>query len=212
MFAVTTYFTGLAGVLVPRPASPTWPRCATARQSRLGRVVYGILALGWRGSALHWWRYEKAYLLLAGLATPLVVSVHTVVSLRLRRGHRARLALDDLPAVLRGRGHLLRLRDGADRWPSRSASVYGLKDFITDRHLDNCAKVMLATGLVVTYGYFIEAVMAVYGGGLFELRHPEGPVLRRLVDGLLDGPGAERLHPPGALVAARAAQPARRCS
>ena len=93
------------------------PDLATLRdraKTRLAQVIYGILALGWRGSARHWHRYQTAYLLLAGLATPLVVSVHTVVSLRLRRRHRARLALDDLPALLRRRRHLLRLRHGAD--------------------------------------------------------------------------------------------------
>ena len=63
--------------------STPWARSATLRdrsQSRVGRIVYGVLAMGWRGSARHWARYETAYLLLAGLATPLVVSVHTVVS------------------------------------------------------------------------------------------------------------------------------------
>ena len=93
------------------------PDLATLRdrsQSRVGRVIYGMLAMGWRGSARHWHRYETAYLLLAGLATPLVVSVHTVVSFDFAVGDRARLAHDDLPAVLRRRRDLLRLRDGAD--------------------------------------------------------------------------------------------------
>src|SRR5579871_5080182 len=79
VFAVSTYATVSAlfwfvGLI---------PDLATLRdrsQSRVGRVVYGMLAMGWRGSAAHWHRYETAYLLLAGLATPLVVSVHTVVS------------------------------------------------------------------------------------------------------------------------------------
>ena len=79
-----------------------------------GRIVYGILAMGWRGSARHWHRYETAYLLLAGLATPLVRLGAHGRQLRLRRGHRARLAFDDLSALLRRRRHLLRLRDGAD--------------------------------------------------------------------------------------------------
>ena len=73
---------GLAPVLVrrpdPRPGDPARPG-----REPLGRIVYGFLAMGWRGSARHWHRYRTAYLLLAGLATPLVVSVHTVVSLRL---------------------------------------------------------------------------------------------------------------------------------
>ena len=93
------------------------PDLATLRDratSKLGRVIYGIFALGWRGSAMHWHRYETAYLLLAGLATPLVVSVHTVVSFDFAVSVLPGLAHDDLPALLRRGRHLLRLRDGAD--------------------------------------------------------------------------------------------------
>ena len=64
--------------------------------------------MGWRGSARHWHRYEMAYLLLAGLATPLVLSVHTIVQLRLRGRHHSGLARDDFPALLRRRRDLLR--------------------------------------------------------------------------------------------------------
>ena len=85
-----------------------------AQHAASGRSIYGMLALGWRGSARHWHRYETAYLLLAGLATPLVVSVHTVVSFDFAVVDHARLAHDDLPALLRRRRDLLRLRDGAD--------------------------------------------------------------------------------------------------
>ena len=105
---------GLAAVLVrgpdPRPGDAARPGAAPASAS----VVYGMLALGWRGSARHWQRYETAYLLLAGLATPLVRLGPQVVSFDFAVAHRARLALHDLPALLRGRGDLLRLRDGAD--------------------------------------------------------------------------------------------------
>ncbi len=72
-----------------------------------------MLAMGWRGSARHWHRYEMAYLLLAGLATPLVVSVHSVVSFDFAVGHRSGLAYDDFPALLRGGRHLFRICDGA---------------------------------------------------------------------------------------------------
>ena len=104
--------------------SPTSRRCATARTSRLrARRSTASSRSGWRGSARHWHHYQIAYGLLAGLATPLVLSVHTIVSLRLRDRHRARLALDDLPAVLRRRRDLLRLRDGADAdHPARARS------------------------------------------------------------------------------------------
>ncbi len=111
VFAVSTYAT--VSVLF-------WfigliPDLATLRDDRstaLAAIIYGVLAMGWRGSARHWHRYETAYLLLAGLATPLVVSVHTVVSFDFAVAHRAWLAHDDLSAVLRRGRDLLR----ASRW------------------------------------------------------------------------------------------------
>ncbi len=129
--------------------------------------VYGIVAMGWRGSARHWHRYETAYLLLAGLATPLVVSVHSVVSLD--------FAVSILPgwhttifppyfvagAIYSGFAMVLSLVI-----PVRKA--YGLEDFITTRHLDYMAKVMLSTGLIVAYGYLIEAFFSWYTGNTFE--------------------------------------------
>jgi Ni/Fe-hydrogenase subunit HybB-like protein len=141
------------------------PDLATLRDrssSRFGRVVYGILAMGWRGSAIHWYRYDTAYLLLAGLATPLVVSVHTVVSFD--------FAISILPgwhttifppyfvagAIYSGFAMVMVLSI-----PIRA--VYGLEDFITLRHLQNMAKVMLATGLIVAYGYLMENFMSWYG-------------------------------------------------
>jgi Ni/Fe-hydrogenase subunit HybB-like protein len=167
VFAVGTYFTvsllfWFAGLI---------PDLATLRdrsQSRIGRVLYGILAMGWRGSARHWQRYEIAYLLLAGLATPLVVSVHTVVSFD--------FAISILPgwhstifppyfvagALFSGFAMVLTLTI-----PIRAA--YGLQDFITERHLNNMAKIMLATGLMVAYGYAMEAFMAWYSGEEFEM-------------------------------------------
>jgi molybdopterin-containing oxidoreductase family membrane subunit len=146
------------------------PDLATLRdrsQSRAGRVIYGILAMGWRGSAQHWHRYETAYLLLAGLAAPLVVSVHTVVSLD--------FAVSILPgwhttifppyfvagAVYSGFAMVLTLVI-----PVRA--LYGLDDFITMRHLENMAKVLLVTGLIVAYGYTIEAFMAWYSADQYE--------------------------------------------
>jgi len=146
------------------------PDLATLRdrsQSRVGRVVYGMLSMGWRGSARHWHRYETAYLLLAGLATPLVVSVHTVVSFD--------FAIAILPgwhttifppyfvagAIYSGFAMVLTLAI-----PIRA--VYGLEDFITLRHLQNMAKVMLVTGLIVAYGYMTEAFIAWYSADQFE--------------------------------------------
>jgi molybdopterin-containing oxidoreductase family membrane subunit len=146
------------------------PDLATLRdraRNRLVKVVYGVLAMGWRGSAVHWHRYQTAYLLLAGLSTPLVISVHSVVSLD--------FAVSVLPgwhatifppyfvagAIYAGFAMVMTIAI-----PLRK--VYGLEDFITPRHLDNMAKVMLATGLMVAYGYMMEAFMAWYSGNLYE--------------------------------------------
>jgi molybdopterin-containing oxidoreductase family membrane subunit len=166
VFAVSTYFTisllfWFVGLI---------PDLATLRdrsQSRAGRMVYGMLAMGWRGSAVHWHRYEVAYLLLAGLATPLVVSVHTVVSLDFAVAILPGWHTTIFPpyfvagAIYSGFAMVLTLAI-----PLRAA--YGLEDFITLRHLQNMAKVMLATGLIVAYGYLMEAFMAWYSGNQFE--------------------------------------------
>jgi Ni/Fe-hydrogenase subunit HybB-like protein len=166
VFAVSTYatvsflfwFVGLV------------PDLATLRdrsQSRVGRVVYGMLAMGWRGSAHHWHRYETAYLLLAGLATPLVVSVHTVVSFDFSIAILPGWHTTIFPpyfvagAIYSGFAMVLTLAI-----PIRA--VYGLEDFITMRHLQNMAKVMLVTGLIVAYGYTIEAFTAWYSGDKYE--------------------------------------------
>jgi len=133
----------------------------------LVRRVYGVLALGWRGSARHWFRYETAYLLLAGLATPLVVSVHSVVSLDFAVSLVPGWHTTIFPpyfvagAIYSGFAMVLTLTI-----PIRA--IYRLEDFITMRHLRNMANVMLATGLIVAYGYGMEAFMAWYSGGIYE--------------------------------------------
>src|SRR5437868_4854286 len=152
------------------------PDLATLRDrspSRLGRIVYGILAMGWRNSALHWQRYEVAYLLLAGIATPLVVSVHTVVSFDFAAGIVPGWHTTIFPpyfvagAIYAGFAMVLTLTI-----PLRA--LYGLQDFITTKHLDNMAKIMLATGLIVGYGYMVEAFMSFYSAesyDVFLMRH-----------------------------------------
>ena len=93
------------------------PDLATFRDrstNKWRRMVYGILCLGWSGSSRHWMRYEKAYTILAALAAPLVLSVHTVVSFDFAVSQLAWLAHHDLPALLRGRGYFLRFRDGGN--------------------------------------------------------------------------------------------------
>jgi Ni/Fe-hydrogenase subunit HybB-like protein len=166
VFAVSTYFTvsfffWFVGLI---------PDLATLRDRahpRAKQVIYGMLALGWRGSARHWHRYQTAYLLLAGLATPLVVSVHTVVSLDFAVALVPGWHTTIFPpyfvagAIYSGFAMVITLAI-----PLRK--VYGLEDFITMRHLENMAKVMLATGLIVGYGYVIEFFMAFYGPDKFD--------------------------------------------
>src|SRR5213592_972293 len=124
------------------------PDLATLRdraKRKLAQIVYGMLAMGWRGSAMHWHRYDTAYLLLAGIATPLVVSVHTVVSFDFSIGIIPGWHSTIFPpyfvagAIYDGFAMVLTLTI-----PLRAA--FGLQDFITTRHLQNMAKVMLATG------------------------------------------------------------------
>jgi len=131
------------------------------------KYVYGMLALGWRGSARHWANYETAYLILAGLSTPLVVSVHTVVSFDFAIAQVPGWHATIFPpyfvagAIYAGFAMVLTLAI-----PLRKA--YGLEDFITLKHLENMAKVLLATSLIVVYGYTMEAFMAWYSGSPFE--------------------------------------------
>ena len=166
VFAVSTYATVSAlfwyvGLI---------PDMATLRDRAkrpVAKVIYGVLAMGWRGAARHWERYETAYLLLAGLATPLVVSVHTVVSFDFAAGVVPGWHTTVFPpyfvagAIFAGFAMVLTLAI-----PLRA--IYKLEDFITTRHLENMAKVMLATGLIVAYGYAVEAFMAWYSGSPYE--------------------------------------------
>jgi Ni/Fe-hydrogenase subunit HybB-like protein len=167
VFAVSTYGTvsllfWFVGLL---------PDLATLRdraKSRWQQVIFGMLSMGWRGSARHWHRYQVAYLLLAGLATPLVLSVHTVVSFDFATGIVPGWHTTIFPpyfvagAIYSGFAMVLTLAI-----PLRKA--YGLEGFITLRHLEQMAKVMLATGLIVAYGYFIEFFMAFYSGNKFDV-------------------------------------------
>jgi len=166
VFAVSTYFTvsllfWFLGLI---------PDLATLRDRARGRVprfIYGMLAMGWRGSAIHWHRYEMAYLLLAGLATPLVVSVHTVVSfdfaVALVPGWHSTIFPPYFVAGAIYSGFAMVLTIAI---PLRK--LYGLEDFITLRHLRNMGIVMLATGMVVAYGYLMETFFAWYSGDIFE--------------------------------------------
>lgn len=162
LFAVSTYFTvsllfWYVGLI---------PDLATLRDrstSRWKQILFGIGALGWRGSAIHWQRYKMTYLLLAGLAAPLVLSVHSVVSfdfsVALTPGWHSTIfpPFFVAGAIYSGFAMVLNIII-----PVRK--IYGLQAFITARTLNNMANVMLVVGLIVTYGYATEAFMGWFSG------------------------------------------------
>ena len=166
VFAVTTYF--LVSLLF-------WyvgliPDIATMRdraKTRLRKIAYGVFAMGWRGSNRHWQHYEVAYLLLAALATPLVLSVHSIVSFD--------FAVSQLPgwhttifppyfvagAIFSGFAMVLTLII-----PARK--IFDLEQIVTIKHLENMAKIILVTGTMVGYAYGLEFFIAWYSGNDYE--------------------------------------------
>jgi molybdopterin-containing oxidoreductase family membrane subunit len=166
VFAVSTYAT-VSALFWFVGLIPDFATLRDRSKRHAARVIYGMLAMGWRGSARHWHRYETAYLLLAGLATPLVISVHTVVSFDFAVGIVPGWHATIFPpyfvagAIYAGFAMVLTLSI-----PLRK--FYGLEDFITMRHLKNMSKIMLATGLIVAYGYMMETFMAWYSGNTYE--------------------------------------------
>ena len=168
VFAVSTYATVslLFWYVGLMPDLATLRDRATKRSLKL---VYGIGAMGWRGSAKHWAVYETASLLLAGLATPLVLSVHTVVSFDFTIAIVPGWHSTFFPpyfvagAIYSGFAMVLALAI-----PLRKA--YGLEGLITAKHLDNSAKVMLATGLIVAYAYIMETFAAWYTSNVYRAR------------------------------------------
>ena len=166
VFAVSTYFTvsllfWYVGLV---------PDLATLRDRAKSKIAYwgyGLFSLGWRGANRHWQNYERAYMLLAALATPLVLSVHTIVSFD--------FAVSVLPgwhttifppyfvagAIFSGFAMVLTLAV-----PSRK--IFGLEDFITVRHIENMNKIILVTGTLVGYAYGMEFFIAWYSGSPYE--------------------------------------------
>ncbi|MBW3565351.1 MAG: polysulfide reductase NrfD [Acidobacteria bacterium] len=167
VFAVTTY--GSVSLIF-------WyigmiPDLATLRDratTRVRQVIFGFASMGWRGSARHWERYETAYLLLAGLSTPLVLSVHTIVSFDFATSIIPGWHATFFPpyfvagAIYAGFAMVLNLAI-----PIRKA--YKMEDVITMRHLDNMAKILLATGLIVAYAYVMELFYGWYSASEFEI-------------------------------------------
>ena len=167
VFAVSTYFT----VSLLFWYTGLVPDLATIRDRAKGGIakfMYGVFSLGWTGSNRHWRNYEKAYLLLAGLSTPLVLSVHSIVSFD--------FAVSQLPgwhttifppyfvagAIFSGFGMVLTLLV-----PLRT--ICKLEDLITVKHVELMCKVVLATGTMVGYAYIMEFFIAYYGGNPYEL-------------------------------------------
>ncbi|HEX2973648.1 MAG TPA: NrfD/PsrC family molybdoenzyme membrane anchor subunit [Tepidisphaeraceae bacterium] len=166
VFAVSTYatvsllfwYTGMV------------PDLATLRDRAKGKVrqvIYGVLALGWNGSSRHWHRFERAYLLLAALATPLVLSVHSVVSFDFATSQLPGWHTTIFPpyfvagAVFGGFAMVITLAVPARQF-------FGLKEIITPRHLENMNKILLGTGLIVAYAYATEVFTAWYSGNGYE--------------------------------------------
>src|SRR5271156_3986631 len=166
VFAVSTYAT-ISVVFWYIGMIPDLGTLRDRSKSKIAQFVYGWLALGWRGSVRHWGRYETASLLLAGLATPLVLSVHTVISFDFAVALVPGWHTTIFPpcfvagAIYSGFAMVITLAI-----PIRK--FYHLEDLITIRHLDNMAKVMLTTGLIVAYGYGMEAFMAWYSADHWE--------------------------------------------
>ncbi len=166
VFAVSTYFT-VSVLFWYMGLIPDLAVYRDRARTKLRKFFYGLFALGWTGSNRHWSNYEKAYLILAGLSTPLVLSVHSIVSLD--------FAVSQLPgwhttifppyfvagAIFSGFGMVLTLLI-----PIRK--LCGLEDIITVRHVDLMCKVTLATGSIVGYAYGMEMFIAWYSGNPYE--------------------------------------------
>ncbi len=166
VFAVSSYFT-VSALFWYMGMIPDLATLRDRAQNKIRYWIYGLLSLGWRSSNRHWHRYEIAYLLLAALATPLVLSVHSVVSFD--------FAVSIIPgwhttifppyfvagAIFSGFAMVVTLLAPARQY-------FGLKDFITIRHLDNMNKIILATGSIVAYAYAIELFIAWYSGNAYE--------------------------------------------
>ena len=167
VFAVSTYFTvslifWFLGMV---------PDLATIRDRAkpgLRKMLYGIFALGWRGGNRQWSHYEMAYLLLAALSTPLVLSVHSVVSFDFATSVVPGWHTTIFPpyfvagAVFGGFAMVLTIMI-----PARA--IYGLHDMITMKHIENMAKIILLTGTIVGYAYLMELFVAFYSGAIYEM-------------------------------------------
>jgi Ni/Fe-hydrogenase subunit HybB-like protein len=166
IFAVSTYAT-VSILFWYMGMIPDFATFRDRSTSTAQRVAYGIVAMGWRGSSRQWHRYERAYLILAALATPLVLSVHSVVSFDFATAQLPGWHATIFPpyfvagAIFGGFAMVVTLAVPARQF-------FGLKRIITIRHLELMAKVMIATGLMVGYAYGMEFFISWYGGSSYE--------------------------------------------
>ncbi len=166
VFAVSTYFT-VSLLFWFMGLIPDLAVIRDRSKTKISKFVYGLFSLGWTGSNRHWRNYEKAYLILAGLSTPLVLSVHSIVSLDFSVSQLPGWHTTIFPpyfvagAVFSGFGMVLTLLV-----PLRK--MLKLEDIITPRHVDLMCKVTLATGSIVGYAYIMEFFIAWYSGNPYE--------------------------------------------
>ena len=166
VFAVGTYFT-VSLIFWYMGLIPDLATLRDRAKSKIRWLIYGLLAMGWRGSARHWSNYEKAYLILAGLSTPLVLSVHSIVSFDFAVSVVPGWHTTIFPpyfvagAVFSGFAMVMTLAIVARK-------VYRLQDLITASHLDNMNKIMLVTGMMVGYAYAMEFFISWYSGNVYE--------------------------------------------
>jgi len=168
VFAVSTYFT-ISAIFFYVGLVPDF---ATLRRraSGLRSWFYRLLSLGWSGTAAEWNHYNQLYLFMAALATPLVISVHSVVSwdfaMSIVPGWHTTIFAPYFVAgaIFSGTAMVLTLSIPMRR-------VMGLERYITVDHIESIAKIMLFTSLIVTYAYVVELALAAYSGHLFEIAH-----------------------------------------
>ncbi|MBR9979044.1 MAG: polysulfide reductase NrfD [Bacteroidetes bacterium] len=166
VFAVGTYFT-VSALFWFVGLVPDFATLRNRAKNKIGKWAFSFFSMGWTGANRHWHRYEKAYLILAGISTPLVLSVHTIVSFD--------FAVSVIPgwhttifppyfvagAIFSGFGMVLTLMIIARK-------LLNLEQFITIKHIENMNKVLMATGLMVGYAYGIEFFIAWYSGNPYE--------------------------------------------
>ncbi len=166
VFAVGTYAT-VSALFWYMGMIPDFATLRDRAGNNIRRIAYGIAAAGWTGSSRHWHVYERAYLLLAALATPLVLSVHSVVSFDFAVAQVPGWHTTIFPpyfvagAIFSGFAMVLTLLVPARQF-------FGLKHIITMRHIDVMCRILMATGMLVGYAYSIEFFIAWYSGSQYE--------------------------------------------